>query len=580
MAEMRLLLPSTYRSVSNGLIHRLSASFACLLLAGSASAQTAAAPGGRVVLVLPFDNRSGDASLNWIGDSFPETLNKRLESAGFLTISQDDRTYAYDHLGLPADFQPSRATAIRIAQQLDANFIIIGSYTIQAPAGGAKAAAKPDAADKPDADTTAAQSNTVFGNSRISIQARVLSLDNLTLTSPVEDSAELARLFDAENAIAWKSAKALDPHFNVAEPTFLAASGAVPLPAFEDYIRGTNSANAAERLKRLKAAVALAPNFATAALALGKEQFAERDYAAAAVTLAKVPHGDRLALEANFYLGLARFNTANYSAAADAFAFVATKLPLTEVINNQAVAQSRQNKDSVALFQRAATADPSDEDYHYNLAVAYYRRGDTQSATAETAAALKLKPTDNDAVALKKQLASVPAGAKMATDANATFTAAERIRKSYSETGFRQAAFLMDQMRSARLATLAPSQRAAEYTQQGRDYLAAGLLPEAEGQFQEAIAADPNAYEAHVGLAQIGDATGDATQARNQATTANRLHSSAAAWMVLARLDLAANQALTCAEDVARALQLEPNNTAALAMRGVLQQRGQWVPTQ
>ena len=35
-------------------------------------------PGGRLVLVLPFDNRSGQANLSWIGDSFPYTLDQRL----------------------------------------------------------------------------------------------------------------------------------------------------------------------------------------------------------------------------------------------------------------------------------------------------------------------------------------------------------------------------------------------------------------------------------------------------------------------------------------------------------------------
>ncbi|WP_263378324.1 tetratricopeptide repeat protein [Granulicella paludicola] len=564
---MRSFSLSTLRTGSNALIFRPLALVACLAALLPAGAQTAAVPGGRVVLVLPFDNRSGDPSLNWIGDSFPDTLNKRLESAGFLTISHDDRVYAYDHLGLPSDFQPSRATAIRIAQQLDANFILIGSYTL----------AKSGTATQPGSASAANASSAA--NTRITIQARVLSLNDLILKAPVEDSAELDRLFDAENAIAWKTARELDPHFNVAEPTFLAAPGAVPLAAFEDYIRGTNNANPAERLKRLQASVALVPTYASALLALGKEQFAQRDYAAAAATLARVPHNDRTALEANFYLGLARFNTANYAAAADAFAYVATKLPLPEVINNQAVALSRQNKDSVALFQRAATADPSDEDYHYNLAVAYYRRGDTQNAVVEVMEALKLKPNDNEAAALKRQLATVVPGTKMATSEGASFTAAERIRRSYSETGFRQAAFLMDQMRSARLATLPAAQRAAEYTQQGRDYLAEGLLPEAEGQFQSALDADPNAYEAHAGLAQIRDASGDATQARKQAQLSNQLHPNATAWMVLARLDMAANQMLNCAEDVAHALQLEPGNTAAQAMKVLLQQRGQWVPT-
>ena len=277
-----------------------------------ANAQAAAEPAGRVVLVLPFDNRSGDPSLNWVGDSFPDTLNKRLNSAGFLTISRDDRAFAYSHLGLPEDFQPSRATTIRIAQQLDANFVIIGSYTVQPASSTANASVGADG------------KTSVSGSSRISIQAQVLSVDKLTLSPAVEDSAELSRLFDAENAIAWKAARTLDPQFNVAEPTFLAAPGAVPLPAFEDYIRGTDAQNPAERLKRLQSAVSQVPNYPAAILALGKEQYVQRMYPAAAVTLAKVPRMDRLALEANFYLGLARFNTANYAEAAEAFAFVAT----------------------------------------------------------------------------------------------------------------------------------------------------------------------------------------------------------------------------------------------------------------
>jgi tetratricopeptide (TPR) repeat protein len=528
-------------------------------------------PGGRVVLVLPFDNRSGDASLNWIGDSFPDTLNKRLESAGFLTISHDDRTYAYDHLGLPADFQPSRATTIRIAQQLDANFVIIGSYNVEPdPAKGSK----PSAAGDAETRTSPATST-----GRISIQARILSLDNLSLTWPLEDSAELYRLFDGENAIAWRVARALDPHFNVAEPTFLAAPGAVPLPAFEDYIRGIGATNPVERLKRLQSATSLVPNYTAALLALGKEQFAQKQYAAAAITLAKVPQSDRQALEANFYLGLARFNTANYAAAADAFAFVSTRLPLPEIVNNQAVALSRQGKDAAPLFQRASAADPNDEDYHYNLAISLFRRGDTTGAINEVVTALKLKPQDNEAIALRNELASVPQNTRLTSNANASFSAAERIRRSYSETGFRQAAFMLDQTRAARLGTLPGDQRAAEYTRQGREYLTEGLLPEAENEFQSAITADPNSADAHAGLAQIRDVSGDATQARVQADLSIKLKPTAVAWMELARLDLAANQLLNCAEDVTHAEQLEPGNSAAKAMRAALQQRGQWVPT-
>jgi tetratricopeptide (TPR) repeat protein len=533
--------------------------FALLLLCGfpalsqssPEASQEAFDTGGRLVLVLPFDNRTGQANLAWIGDSFPDTLNQRLSSAGFLTISRDDRQYALDHLGLPVDFKPSRATTIRIAETLDANFVIVGSYTVN--------------------------------NGHIVVQAQVLEVNKLRLSPPLEDSAELPRLFDVENAVAWKVARQIDPHFNVAEQTFLAASGGVRLSAFENYIRGTAATTSEERIKRLQMAVQDTPDYPAARLALGKAQFAQRDYEQAAATLAKIPPTDRRALEANFYIGLARFNTAKYAEAESAFTFVSSRLPLPEVVNNQAVASSRQGHDAVALFQRASTADPNDADYHYNLAVAMLRRGDFAGAQREVDATLKLRPSDAEAVELK---ANINAGKHIAPVAKPGATAAsssdfsphERIRRTYSEASFRQAAFQLDQMRAARMATLPPAEQAVQYTQLGRDYLAQGLIPEAEQEFQAAITADASSAEAHAGLAQVRERSGSATEARTEAQTSLDLHPNVPAYLVLARLDLQANQPGSSASNVIKALQLNPKDSAAQGMRQALEARGQTFP--
>jgi Flp pilus assembly protein TadD len=502
---------------------------------------------GRIVLVLPFDNRSGQTNLAWIGESFPDTLNQRLSSSGFLTISRDDRQYALDHLGLPEDFRPTRATTIRIAQTLDANFVIVGSYTIK--------------------------------DGRIQVQAQILDVNKLRLSQPLDDSAELARLFDVQNAVAWKIARQIDPHFNVAQQTFLAASSGIRLSAFENYIRGTDATTPQERIKRLQMAVLDTPNYPAALLALGKAQYAERDYEHAAFTLAKVPRTDRRALEANFYLGLALFNSAKYAEAESAFAFVATRLPLPEVVNDQGVASSRQGHDATALFQRASAADPNDADYHFNVAVSLHRRGDLAGALREVDLALKLKPNDAEAAQLNAHIsASHSPATKAATSANSDFAPLERIRRSYSEASFRQAAFQLDQMRAMRLATLPPAEQATQYVQQGREYLAQGLIPEAEQEFQSAITADPNNASAHTGLAQVREQSGSDNEARTEAQTSLKLQPTAAAYLVLARIDLKANNLTASASDVNNALHLEPNNTAAQGMRQALQARGQSLP--
>ncbi len=505
--------------------------------------------GGRLVLVLPFDNRSGQPNLAWIGDSFPDTLNQRLNSTGFLTITRDDRQFALDHLGLPVDFRPTRATTIRIAQTLDADYVVVGSYTIN--------------------------------SGRITVQAQVLQVNQLRLSAPLADSSDLASLFNVENSIAWKIAHQLDPKFSVALQTFLSASSGVKLNSFENYIRGISANTSQERIKRLQLAVQETPTYSAALLALGKAQYAERDYDHAAITLSKVPSNDRLALEAGFYLGLARFNAAKYAEAESAFAFVASRLPLPEVVNNQGVASSRQGHDATPLFLRASKADPNDADYHFNLAVSLLRRSDFNAARQEVDACLKLHPSDAEAADLRSRITagrSLPPVASGATPAASSFDPLERIRRTYSEASFRQAAFQLDQMRALRMANLPPTQQATEYIQQGQDYLAQGLVPEAEQEFQAAITANPQSAAAHAGLAQVREHSGNPTDAVAEAQTSLKLQSNAAAYLVLARIELGANHLTESASNVSKALQIEPNNSAAQGMRQALQSRGQPIP--
>ena len=513
------------------------------LRAQSDTTPDATAPGQRVVLVLPFENRSAQPTLNWIADSFPDTLNQRLTSAGFLTITRDDRIFALDHLGLPTDFKPTRATTIRIAQTLDAGFIIVGSYTVDA--------------------------------GRIKVTSQVLDVNQLKLSPALQESADLSHLFDAENTIAWKICKAINPKFSVAEQTFLSASNGIKLTSYENYIRGISAATPLERTKRLQAAVQESPSYTAAQLALGKQLYADREFDSAAAVLARVPHTDRVALEANFYLGLARFNNAKYAEAEAAFAFVASRLPLPEVVNDQAVAQSRQGKDATALFQRASSTDPNDPDYHFNLAVSYYRHGDLPTAEQEVVQTLKLKPNDSEAAELRTLIA---AGRPQAGKATSGFDPIARIRRTYSEAGFRQATFELDQVRAIRLATLPPAQQAAEYTQLGRDYLAQGLLPEAEEEFNAALQADSTSALGHAGLAQVRELSGDENAARNEAHASITLKPNVLAYLVLARLDLQNNELADSAINVSHALHIESNNPAALGMRQALLSRGQPVP--
>jgi tetratricopeptide (TPR) repeat protein len=133
-------------------------------------------------------------------------------------------------------------------------------------------------------------------------------------------------------------------------------------------------------------------------------------------------------------------------------------------------------------------------------------------------------------------------------------------------------------MRALQMATLPPSQQAVQYAQLGDQYMAQGLLPAAEQEFHNALAADPRSAAAHAGLAQVRERSGSTDDARAEAQSSLQLAPNAAAYLVLARLDLQANQLSESAYNAGNALRLEPGNSAALGIKAALAARGQGLP--
>ena len=525
------------------------------LCSGSAHGQSSAGDPpadqvrGRLLLVLPFENHTSQPGLDWIGEGAADILNRRMDSAGFLAISRGDRLYALDRLGLPQSFQPSHATTIRIAQNLDADSVILGNYTI--------------------------------AGDRITVSAEVLDIKALRLSAPIQQEGDLKDLLNILNSLAWRIARQLDPSFAVAEQTFLAADAPLRVDAFENYIRGTIADDPQERITRLKEALSLNPTFTPAWFGLGMAYFANQDYEMAATTFGRLPREDPKALEADFYRGLSFFYTANYMKAEDAFAFVSIRLPLPEVVNNQAVAASRRGRDGVPLFQQAVNADPKDPDYHFNLAVGLRRRNDVQGAIREIEQELKLRPQDTEAQAFANALKN-PGSVKENPDRGKAIPddafPLERIKRSYNEAGFRQAAFEMEQVEAMRLASLPAAERASALVKEGDRFMNGGLTLEAERQFQSALQADPSSALAHAGLAQVREHSGDPAGAREEAEKSLTLTPNVPAHLLLAQLDLAADQLGAAAGEVSAALKLEPANANARGMKQALESRGQQVP--
>jgi Tfp pilus assembly protein PilF len=143
----------------------------------------------------------------------------------------------------------------------------------------------------------------------------------------------------------------------------------------------------------------------------------------------------------------------------------------------------------------------------------------------------------------------------------------ERIKRGFDATAFHQAALMVDQMDAARLAQLAPRERAQKLSDQAHEYLERGMLLEAERLYQAALAVDPRLPSAHAGLAEVSERSGDAKTARKEAVTSLELMPSVDAYLVMVRLEIAASHFYEAQQHLTAALQIDPQNKPALELR-------------
>ena len=488
---------------------------------------------GQTVLVVPFENQSKAPGIEWIGDSFPELLQERLNSPTLFVLPREERIRAYDRLGIPVELRPSRATIYRIAEQLDVDYVILGSYT--------------------------------FDGQSLAIRGQLLDMRRLRLLPEMTESGRLTELIDLQTAMAWDVLHTLNPGLAVSQEGYRAQVPAVRLDAFENYIKGVIAPEPGEQIRHLREAVRINPNYPEALLQLGEAYSRQRDYEQAEACLSRVPQEDPKAGEANFFLGLAAYSRGDYRRAASAFELVAARLPLSEIYNNLGVvADHRDMKRAVEYFQKAVDSDPNDADYRFNLGVELYRTGNIPEAARQLREVLSLRSDDADTESVLEMLSSgsqrgvVPATFKLPT---------VRMRTSYEESSFRQLALKLSAAAEERLAKVEPRTHAQFHIDRGHQLLNQGFVAEAEREFREAVTLNSASPEAHAGLAEVLEADNNPAAARTEAEEALRQRQFAEPLLVLARLDLRDNRVEEAAEEVARALRLEPDNMTAQALK-------------
>jgi tetratricopeptide (TPR) repeat protein len=411
----------------------LSALALVFVLAGTArngAAQTAS--GSEVVVVLPFENVSTHPEYNWIGESFADSLSALLSKPGLIVVTSDERAVAYQRLRLPLTVLPSRATAIKIARELKASMIVIGTYNVVLPPSESKESL-----------------------ASIAGEARVIRVNEGRMAGDIFDNAWAPRVYDfggdvtnlqkVHGELAYQILFQRDKALSFSRNQLVQEATKVPPQAFEAYMKGSlTEERDPTRAIYFKNALKLYANvnggavYSQAAFELGRFYFEQSQWKEAIEYFTMLQKKDSHYGEAQFYAGLAYWKTADLQHALATLVPLADEkvMPLVGVYNNAGAVSVEAARDEkkpeertrllvqgITLLSRAFDSSPDDTTVLFNYAYALFLNEKYAQAAEKFEKVIAADPRDGQAYFL---LAKAQERAKNAEAANAADNQARR----------------------------------------------------------------------------------------------------------------------------------------------------------
>jgi tetratricopeptide (TPR) repeat protein len=354
----------------------------------------------QTTVILPFHNRTANEADAWIGESIAEELTAEMAGEGYLTVNRKDRDEVFRRLGVKPSALLTRATALKVAMNLDASHVVYGRFEA--------------------------------AHSEIRISADITDVKGLQSLGQMIESGPRDRLSELQSRLAWRAMKIIREAGAPDREEFLARHPCIKLEALEAFVRGLHAAHPDIRNREFAQAARLDPGYAAPAFELGKLHFERKQWQEAALWLSRVNPSDTRAGEALFFLGLARFHLEDFVASRDAFAAVAQRFPLNEVMNNLGAAQLRLSQPEAAdSFRQALEGAESDPDYHFNAGYALLLGGEYSQAAERFRAVLERNPSDAAAMEMLGRCLRPESGKPVPPGR-------ERLKTDYAEATFLQ----------------------------------------------------------------------------------------------------------------------------------------------
>jgi predicted Zn-dependent protease len=559
---------------------------------------TAQGPAGDVVLVLPFENTSNHPEYNWIGESFADSLSSLLSKPGMVVVTTGERAVTYQRLRLPPSVLPSRATAIKIARELKATMIVVGTYNVTLPA----------VQTEKSKDQSATPAATIAG------EARVIRVNEGRMSGDVFDGAWAPRIYDfaddikalqsMQGRLAYQILFQRDKALPFSQTNLIQEATKAPPLAFEALMKGLLTPER-EPIREiyLKNAMRLYAKdnggavYPQAAFELGRFYLAQGKLKEAAEYFSMVQKKEPHYGEAQFYAALAYWKIGDLQPAMAALVPLATEMPLVGVYNNAGavsieVARAEKKPDErtrllaqgITLLSRAADSSPDDTMVLFNYGYALFVAEKYNDAAEKLQRVIAADPHDGQAYFL---LAKALERAGSSEAANAADNQSRKYLQTYAkwQTEWQKsqsitainlrARDVLNQIDVAdidksRAAEAAAASSAQESLSKIRDLYQQGRDDDAMTELRKLMIMEPTNAEAFLLSGKINQRRGDQESAIAALKTAvfwESTHPLIEAHILLGRIFLERGDLGEARKYAASAMTIDPNNPEALALQ-------------
>jgi tetratricopeptide (TPR) repeat protein len=521
------------------------------------------------IVAMPFENLSGRAEYNWVGESFAAALADLFDKPGLVAIRPDERNVAYKQEGLPPTAILTRATMIKIAERAGANLVVMGTYRI---AGEGR-------------------------ESTITITARVVDIrEGRLVGKEYNRGGPLVDLQKLQGDLAYEILYQHNQALPFSRDQITTDATIAPIGAFENFIKGTLTRERDPRIGFLERAIKEfydknKTQYVAAIFELGRIRFETGEHKEALEQLTLIDEKNQRYDEAQFYIGVAQDAIGQTDKALATLKKLAGRLPLFEVYNNIGVLliKQKQYKDAIDHLKPAVDAAPRDSDTLFNLGYAYFLAKDSVNTAAALKTEIKQRASDGEAYyLLSKALAAQgdQAGATAASDQAKKLLPSyaqwetkgiplvTRVKTSFSKINYYRYKREQDERLNAQTQISSQPPQIDQLLESSRAAFMAGRDAEALGTLGKLLQMSPQNYEAHLLMGRLYERQGDFERAGNALKAAVFWNPKLVpAHVLLGRIAVLKNDCASAQASANKALQIDPNDQDGQALKRLIEQK-------